>query len=480
MRNERIAALREKLDKREIGAVELTKEYLAEIEKKDGALESYITVCADEALKAAEQAQKRIDEGNADALTGIPLAVKDNICTEGVLTTCSSKMLYNFVPPYDATVIDKLKAQNAVLLGKTSLDEFAMGASTQTSYFKKTKNPYPLPRGPGGSSGGSAAAVAGGLCAAALGADTGGSIRQPSAFCGVTGIKPTYGAVSRFGLVAFASSLDQIGPIAGSARDCALVLDAIAGKDPRDSTSVGMKQSAGSLLSQDIKGLRIALPKEFFGEGLDPQIKASVLAAADTYKAMGAEIVEVSMPSLPYAIPAYYLISSSESSSNLARFDGVKYGYRTPHADGYVDMVKRTRAEGFGEEVKRRILLGTYALSSGYYDAYYKKAVLLRERIKREYAAIFETCDAILTPTTTDPAFRIGEREDDPVKMYLADIYTVAVNIAGLPAVNTTCGYTESGLPIGMSIVGRAFSEDRILQLADAFEQGFVRRAPVL
>lgn len=480
MKNESIASLRKKLDRHEIGAVELTKEYLAAIEKTDKKIDSYITVCTDEALKAAEAAQKRIDEGCADALTGIPIAIKDNICTEGVLTTCSSKMLYNFVPPYSATVVEKLKAQNTVLLGKTSLDEFAMGASTQTSYFKKTKNPYDLSRVPGGSSGGSAAAVAAGLCSAALGSDTGGSIRQPSAFCGVTGIKPTYGAVSRFGLVAFASSLDQIGPIASSARDCALVLDAIAGKDPRDSTSIGMKGSAGSLIGQDVKGLRIAIPKEFYGEGLDPRIKSAVLAAADVYRAMGAEIVDVSMPSLPYAIPAYYLISSSEASSNLARFDGVKYGYRTTEAGSYVDMVKRTRAEGFGEEVKRRILLGTYALSSGYYDAYYKKAVLLRERIKREYAAIFESCDAVLTPTTTDPAFCIGEREDDPVKMYLSDIYTVAVNIAGLPAVNTTCGYTEAGLPMGMSIVGPAWGESRILQLADAFEQGFTRQVPNL
>lgn len=475
-----IRALREKLDKKEIGAKELTRAFLDRIEKVDGALESYITVCGDEALEAAEAAQKKLDKGESSALCGIPVAVKDNICTKNVLTTCSSKMLYNFVPPYDATVTEKLKGQNAVILGKTSLDEFAMGASTQTSYFKKTKNPYDLTRVPGGSSGGSAAAVAAGLTAAALGSDTGGSIRQPAAFCGVTGIKPTYGAVSRYGLVAFASSLDQIGPIAGSAEDCALILDAIEGKDSRDSTSIGMKGSAGALLGQSMKGLRIALPREFFADGLDEEVKCAVLSAADAYRAMGAEITEVSMPSLPFAIPAYYLISSSEASSNLARFDGVKYGYRAEGTDSYVEMVKRTRAEGFGDEVKRRILLGTYALSSGYYDAYYKKAVLLRERIRREYAAIFNDCDMILTPTTPDPAFKIGERENDPVKMYLADTYTVTVNIAGLPAVSTPCGYAKNGMPIGMSIVGKAFDEARILQAADAFEKGFTRILPNL
>ncbi|MDF2614846.1 MAG: glutamyl-tRNA(Gln) amidotransferase, subunit [Clostridia bacterium] len=475
-----ILELRQMLDQKEISSSELTKYYLDRINKIDGQINSYITVCEEEALKTAENADNRIAKGEASALTGIPISIKDNMCTEGIRTTCGSKMLGNFVPPYNATAVSKLLAEDAVILGKVSMDEFAMGGSTQTSYYKKTTNPYDKARVPGGSSGGSAASVAAKLSAASLGSDTGGSIRQPAAFCGITGMKPTYGAVSRFGLVAFASSFDQIGPLAHSAKDCAGILNVISGHDVNDGTSERQKIDFSSKLGKDIKGLKLALPKEFFGDGIDESVKSAVLKAAAEYEKMGAKIVEVSMPSLKYAIAAYYLIASAEASSNLARYDGIKFGYCTPDAKTYDERITRTRKEGFGEEVKRRILLGTYALSSGYYDAYYKKALYVQQKIKAEYKGIFDTCDAIITPTAPTTAYKIGEIEGDPVKMYLADICTVTVNIAGLPALSTTCGYDNAGMPIGMSVVGKAFDDATVLQVADAFETSFKRINPKL
>lgn len=469
-----LTELREALDKKEISAKETAEYYISRIKKSDGALDCYITVTEEKALVQAEAAQKKIDAGEASALTGIPLAIKDNICTEGVRTTCSSKMLEDFIPPYNATVMERLDKEGAVTLGKVSLDEFAMGGSTQTSAFKKTKNPYDTERVPGGSSGGSAAAVSAGLCAAALGSDTGGSIRQPSSFCGVTGMKPTYSRVSRYGLVAFASSLDQIGPIAKNSRDCATILNYICGFDPHDGTS--SKRDVPDFtakIGESLKGTKIALPKEFFGEGIDDEVREAVLAAAEQYKSMGAEIVECSMPSLKFAIPAYYLISSAEACSNLSRYDGIKYGHRSKIGTSYEELIKNSRREGFGDEVKRRILLGNYALSSGYYDAYYGKAMALKQLIREEYEGIFKNCDAVLTPTAPTTAYKCHENVSDPVKMYQADICTVTVNIAGLPAVSTPCGYDKNGLPIGMSVIGKPFDEQTVVKVADAYESGF-------
>lgn len=476
----KIRDLRKALDKKEIGAAELCSEYLDRIDKNDKELLSYITVTKEKALKDAENAQKLIDEGKSSALTGIPLAIKDNICIDGVRTTCASKMLENFIPPYNATVIDKLNAQGYVLLGRTSMDEFAMGGSNQTSAFAKTRNPYDLERVPGGSSGGSAAAVSASLAPAALGSDTGGSIRQPSSFCGVTGIKPTYGRVSRYGLVAFASSLDQIGPICSDARDCAIMLNAICGHDRHDATSARVETpDFTEKLGQPIKGMKIALPKEFYAEGVDDVVKTAVMNAAHELEKQGAVLVECSMPGLKYAIPAYYLIACAEAASNLSRFDGIKYGFRG-EGRTFEELIRDSRSRGFGEEVKRRILLGNYALSSGYYDAYYKKALALKQEIIRQYDSIFAEADVILTPTAPTPAYKIGSQDNDPVKMYQADICTVTVNIAKLPGISTTCGYTDDGLPVGMSIIGRRFDEQTILQCADAFEQGFSPVAPKL
>lgn len=477
----KLRELRQALDKKQVSVKEVTEKYLKRIKELDEDLECYITVTEDKALKQADAAQKKIDSGNAGALTGIPMAIKDNICTEGVLTTCSSKMLEDFVPPYNATVMDKLENEGIVMLGKVSLDEFAMGGSTQTSAFKKTKNPYDKSRVPGGSSGGSASAVAADLCLAALGSDTGGSIRQPSSFCGVTGLKPTYSRVSRYGLVAFASSLDQIGPIARDSHDCALILNHICGFDPHDGTS-SKKEVVDftAKIGQDIKGVKIALPKEFYDKGIDDEVRDSVLKAAEVYKSMGAILVECSMPSLKYATAAYYLISSAEACSNLSRYDGIKYGHRSNIGSSYEELIKNSRREGFGDEVKRRILLGNYALSSGYYDAYYGKAMALKQLIRKEYNDIFAVCDAVLTPTAPTTAYRCDENISDPVKMYQADICTVTVNIAGLPAVSTPCGYDGKGLPIGMSVIGKPFDEQTVVQIADVFEQGFKRIPPVL
>ncbi len=473
-----IRELRRALDAKEISAKELCGEYLKRIKEKDGKVLSFITVTENEAEQSAVRAQKMIDEGKSSALTGIPLAVKDNICIDGVRTTCASRMLENFIPPYNATVIEKLNAEGYVLLGRASMDEFAMGGSTQTSAFAKTKNPYDLECVPGGSSGGSAAAVAAAFAPAALGSDTGGSIRQPSSFCGVTGIKPTYGRVSRYGLVAFASSLDQIGPIAHDAYDCAILLNAICGHDRRDATSARRDvPDFTEKLGEPIKGLKIAMPKEFFSEDIDSVVREHVTNAANELEKQGAVLVECSIPGLKYAIPAYYLIACAEAASNLSRFDGIKYGFRG-EGRTYEELIRDSRSRGFGEEVKRRILLGNYALSSGYYDAYYKKALALKQEIIKEYNEVFEKADVILTPTAPTPAYKIGAQDNDPVKMYMADICTVTVNIAGLPGISTTCGYTDGGLPIGMSIIGRRFDEQTILQTANAWEQGFTPVAP--
>ena len=448
---------RDLLDRHEISVKELTECYLNRIETYDPALQSYITVTKEQAYQDAEAAQKKIDDGTAAPLCGIPLAIKDNICTDGVRTTCASKMLEDFIPPYNATVMEKLNAQNAVMLGKTSMDEFAMGGSTQTSAFAKTKNPFGKDCVPGG------------------------SIRQPSAFCGVTGLKPTYGRVSRYGLIAFASSLDQIGPIAKSPYDCALLLNAIAGYDPHDGTvSKKPVEDYTAKIGKDIKGMKIALPEEFFGEGIDDSIRNAVMEAAKTYEKMGATLVSCNMPSLKYAVAAYYLIASAEASSNLSRYDGIKYGHRSKIGENFNELICNSRSEGFGSEVKRRILLGNYALSSGYYDAYYGKAMALRQKISAEYAAIFEKCDVMLTPTTPTVAYHIHENISDPVKMYQADICTVTANIAALPSLSTPCGYDEAGMPIGMSLTGRQFDEATILQVADAFSQQFTLRTPSL
>ncbi len=465
-----IKDLRKQLDTKEISSVELTKEYLNKINKHTE-LGAFNTVCEDEALSSAKLADEKIAKGEAYPLLGIPMAIKDNICTKDIKTTCSSKMLKAYAPPYNATVMEKLSNQGIVVLGKTSMDEFAMGGSSQTSALAKPKNPFDIERVPGGSSGGSAAAVSGGLCAAALGSDTGGSIRQPAAFCGITGMKPTYGTVSRYGLVAFGSSLDQIGPMAHSAQDCGIILNAIAGQDPHDRTTRRHNIDFCELLGKSINGMKIGIPKEFFDDGIDEEIKTAVMNVAKFYEENGAELIEVSMPTLKYAVSAYYLLACAEASSNLSRFDGVKYGYRTDSPSSYDELIKKTRSEGFGAEVKRRILLGTYALSSGYYDAYYKKALAVRQQCRLEHDEIFKKCDVMLTPTTPTVAYKCGENIDDPVKMYLADICTVTANIAGIPAISVPCGTDKCGMPIGFSLSAKRFDDAKLVRFADMYEQ---------
>ena len=472
----------ELLKQRKLSSVELTKQYLARIEKADAQIGSYITVCSDDALAAAGKADERIAKGEATLLTGIPVGIKDNICTEGITTTCASKMLYNFVPPYDATVTKRLKNEGAVILGKLNMDEFAMGSSTESSYFKKTKNPYDLTRVPGGSSGGSAASVSADLAPYALGSDTGGSIRQPAAFCGNVGLKPTYGLVSRFGLIAFASSLDQIGSFTKDVTDCAIVLNAIAGYDKMDSTSVDAdKTDYTKALGLPLKGMKVGVPKQYLESGIQTEIREAVENAIKVYEMLGAECEECSLPLSKFALPAYYLISSAEASSNLARFDGIKYGYRAEEYHGLADLYERTRSEGFGEEVKRRIMLGTYALSSGYYDAYYKKAQQVRGLIKRDFAACFEKYDVLLTPTTPTTAYKFGEKSD-PVAMYMGDICTVAVNIAGLPAISIPAGLDKKGMPIGIQLIANSFDESKLLTAAFAYERetGYEKLRPTV
>ncbi len=468
-----ISELRKQLDEKKISSVELTEEYLKRIEANPQ-FGAFNTVCRDEALTAAKAADEKIAAGEAGALTGIPMAIKDNICTKGIKTTCSSKMLAEYVPPYNATVIEKMNEDGAVYLGKTSMDEFAMGGSSQTSALAKPKNPFNTECVPGGSSGGSAVAVAAGLCAAALGSDTGGSVRQPAAFCGITGMKPTYGTVSRYGLVAFGSSLDQIGPMANSAVDCGTILNVISGADKHDQTSRKHSIDFNSLVGQDIKGKKIGIPREFFGDGIDAEVKEAVLRVAKFYESMGAELVDVSMPTLKYAVSAYYLLACAEASSNLSRYDGVKYGYRTENPESYDELIRKSRSEGFGREVKRRILLGTYALSSGYYDAYYKKAMAVRQQFRREHDEIFSKCDVMLTPTAPTTAYKCNENIDDPVKMYLADICTVTANIAGIPSISVPCGVDSKKMPIGFSISAKQFDDAKVIQFADCFERQFL------
>ena len=465
--------LSELLKSRKLGVVELTQAFLKRIDGIDSKVGSYITVSGDEVLKKAGDVQAKIDRKEAmPPLAGIPMAVKDNMCTEGIPTTCASKMLHNFIPPYNATVINKLYAQDSVLLGKLNMDEFAMGGSTENSYFKQTKNPWDVERVPGGSSGGSAASVACGEAAFALGSDTGGSIRQPASFCGVVGMKPTYGAVSRFGLVAFASSLDQIGPLTRDVTDCALVLNAITGHDPMDSTSADVEHpDYTKALVNDIKGLKIGIPSEYISEGINAEVKKVILEAVETLQKLGAYCEEFSFPINEYAIPAYYLISSAEASSNLARYDGIKYGYRAEKFTDLLDLYKQTRSEGFGVEVKRRIMLGTYALSSGYYDAYYKKALQVRTLIRRGFDQAFGKYDFVIGPTAPTTAYKIGEKIDDPLAMYLGDIYTVSANIAGLPGLVIPCGFDSNNLPVGLQLIGKPFDESILLRAAYTFEQ---------
>ncbi|MFV9567047.1 Asp-tRNA(Asn)/Glu-tRNA(Gln) amidotransferase subunit GatA [Thermoanaerobacter mathranii] len=466
-----IHELRELLKKREVSALEVTKSYLERIKEVEPKIDALITITEDFALQKAKEADEKIKKGEDTVLTGIPVIIKDNISTEGIKTTCSSKMLENYIPPYNATVVEKLLEEGAVILGKSNLDEFAMGSSTENSAFKTTKNPWDLSRVPGGSSGGSAAAIAADEAAFALGSDTGGSIRQPASLCGVVGMKPTYGLVSRYGLVAFASSLDQIGPFTKDVTDCAIVLNTIIGHDPKDSTSLKIdKPDYTSYLKEDIKGLRIGVAKEFFGEGIEEGVKETVQESIKVLQDLGAEIIDISIPYVEYALPAYYIIASAEASSNLARYDGIRYGHIAEKYEDLIDMYMVTRSEGFGKEVKRRIMLGTYALSSGYYDAYYKKALKVRTLIKNDFEKAFEKCDVIIGPTSPTVAFKIGERTNDPLAMYLADIYTVSVNIAGLPGISIPCGLSD-GLPVGLQIIGRHFDEGKILNVAYAFEQ---------
>lgn len=473
----KIKDLRARLDKKELSSAELTQEYLNRMKQKNDTLSAYITVCDEMAMRMAKAADERIAKGEGSALTGIPLAIKDNICVQGAPNTCASKMLEHYVPPYNATAAERLRADGAVFLGKTNMDEFAMGGSSQTSYFGGPKNPYDTARVPGGSSGGSAAAVSAELCAAALGSDTGGSIRQPAAFCGVTGLKPTYGTVSRYGLVAFGSSLDQIGPIAHSAEDCAVILNVLKGLDAHDRT---VRDTASldytAKIGESIQGLTVGIPVEFFSDGIDDEVKEAVMQVAKFYENSGAVLKEVHMPTLKYAVSAYYLLACAEASSNLSRYDGVKYGFRAEGAESYDELVKMTRSQGFGEEVKRRILLGTYALSSGYYDAYYKKAMAVRQQFRREHDALFECCDVLLTPTAPTTAYRCDENIDDPVKMYAADICTVTANIVGVPSVSSICGYDSKGLPIGFSVTANRFQDAAAIQFADCFERQFSRQ----
>lgn len=461
------------LKEKKVSAVEITKSFLDRIEKIDSKVGSYLSVLGEDAVKRAMEVQEKIDKGEAkSSLSGIPVALKDNICTEGIKTTCASKMLNNFVPPYNATVSKKLLDDNTVIIGKLNMDEFAMGGSTENSHFKPAKNPWDLERVPGGSSGGSAAAVAANLTGFALGSDTGGSIRQPASFCGVVGMKPTYGAVSRFGLVAFASSLDQIGPLTKDVTDCAIALNCITGYDPMDSTSARVEYpDYTKALVNDVKGMKIGIPKEYMGEGLNSEVRKAVFDAVEVLKKLGAQCEEFSLPLTEYAIPAYYLISSAEASSNLARYDGVKYGYRTEKFTDLLDLYKQSRSEGFGTEVKRRIMLGTYALSSGYYDAYYKKALQVRTLIKNGFDEAFGKYDVILGPTAPTTAYKLGEKANNPLEMYLGDIYTVSANIAGLPGLVIPCGFDSKGLPIGLQLMGKPFTESTLLKVGFTFEQ---------
>ena len=462
----------EALRKKEYSSVQLTQAYLDRIAAKDKTIGAYITVTAEKALEKA----KAFDEGKSannkrSLLAGIPCGIKDNMCTKGIKTTCASKMLGEYIPPYSAHVVEKLEEAGAIILGKLNMDEFAMGSTTENSAFRICRNPIDTRRVPGGSSGGSAAAVAAKEAAYTLGSDTGGSIRQPAAFCGVVGMKPTYGSVSRYGLVAFASSLDQIGPITSTVFDNALVLNEIVGHDKRDATSVKRKyKDFTKEIKNGVKGMKFGIPEQFFGEGVSEDVKKAVLDGAEIYRMMGAELVPVSMPSIDYALSAYYVISSAEASSNLARFDGMRYGYRSEKYDDIDELYRKSRSEGFGKEVKKRIMLGTFALSSGYYDAYYKKALQVRSLVKKDFDRVFEECDLILSPVAPTVAYKIGEKSSDSLQMYMGDAYSVPVNIAGIPALSLPCGIGDGGMPVGMQLMGPAFSESTLYRAGYAFE----------
>lgn len=463
----------ELIKKKEVKCQEVVESVLERIRQVEDKVKAYITITEDQALENAKKIDEKIAKGEqVGSLYGLPVALKDNLCTDRIKTTCASKILYNFVPPYDATVVKKLKENDMTLLGKLNMDEFAMGSSTENSAFHTTRNPWDLERVPGGSSGGSAAAVAADEAFFTLGSDTGGSIRQPASLCGVVGMKPTYGRVSRFGLVAFASSLDQIGPLTKDVEDCALAMNIICGHDPYDATSAPVDvPDFTKALVNDVKGIKIGVPKEYMGKGVSEDVKKAIEKALELLKSLGAEYEEFSIPIVEYALPTYYIIASSEASSNLARYDGIKYGYRTQNYDDLIDLYKKTRSEGFGPEVKRRIMLGTYALSAGYYDAYYKKGLQVRTLIKRAFDEAFQKYDVIITPTSPTTAFKIGEKVSNPLEMYMSDICTVPVNIAGLPAISIPCGFDSNNLPIGLQIIGKAFDEETILKVAYTYEQ---------
>ena len=465
--------LQEKIKNKELKVTEITKAYIDKIDEKEKDVQAFITPLTDEAMKQAEEIQAKIDSGEeVGNFAGIPIGIKDNICTKGIRTTCASRILENFISPYDATVMEKLNEEKLINLGKLNMDEFAMGGSTEYSYYKKTRNPNNLNKVPGGSSGGSAAAVAANMVPWALGSDTGGSIRQPASFCGVVGLKPTYGLVSRYGLVAFASSLDQIGPITKDVRDSAILLNLIAGHDERDTTSAEIeKKDYTKALKDDVKGMKIGVPKEFFGEGINEEVKQSLLETIEKYKELGAEVEEFSLDIAKYSLATYYIIACAEASSNLGRFDGIRYGYRTENYDNVEDLFKKSRSEGFGEEVKRRIILGTYVLSSGYYDAYYKKAQKVRTLVMNQFNKAFEKYDVIATPTSPTVAFDIGAKSNNPLEMYLSDICTVSVNIAGLPGISIPVAKDSEGMPIGLQLIGNRFEEEKILNAAYAMEQ---------
>ncbi|MCV6609976.1 MAG: Asp-tRNA(Asn)/Glu-tRNA(Gln) amidotransferase subunit GatA [Amphritea sp.] len=467
-----LAELAQGLSSGEFSSVELTQAYLDRIKAEDGQLNSYISVTEEQALAQAEAADQARAAGEAGAFTGLPVAHKDIFCTQGVRTSCGSKMLDNFVSPYDATVIEKFNAAGAVMLGKTNMDEFAMGSSNESSFYGPSRNPWDKDRVPGGSSGGSAAAVAGRLAPAATGTDTGGSIRQPAALCGITGLKPTYGRVSRYGMIAFASSLDQGGPMTRTAEDAAMMMNVMAGFDQRDSTSLDREVPDYTLkLNESLAGLKIGLPKEFFSDDIDQEIAAQVQCAIKEFEALGATVKEISLPNTHLAIPAYYIIAPAEASSNLSRFDGVRYGYRCENPVDLEDLYKRSRGEGFGAEVQRRIMVGTYALSEGFYDAYYKKALQIRRLIQQDYVNALQEVDIIMGPTTPHPAFKLGEKTSDPVAMYMEDIFTISLNLAGMPGMSVPCGFAQGGLPVGLQMIGNYFAEERLLNAAHQFQQ---------
>ena len=476
--------IREGVAAGKISPREVVENLYQRIEKRDGKIKAFLSVNKEAALKRAEAIEEKLARGERlGALAGVPVAIKDNICVKGEPATCASRILEGYLPPYNAYVVERLLAEDAIVLGKTNMDEFAMGSSTENSAFDATRNPWDTQRVPGGSSGGSAAAVAADEAVCALGSDTGGSIRQPAALCGVVGLKPTYGRVSRYGLVAFASSLDQIGPITKDVRDAALLLRVIAGKDEQDSTSVDFPvPDYLATLDEDIKGLSLGVPREYFGEGLDGEVEKAVMEAIEVYKSLGAEIKEISLPHTEYAVATYYLVATAEASSNLARYDGVHYGYRSGGSDNIIDMYSRTRARGFGDEVKRRIMLGTYALSAGYYDAYYLKALKVRALIKGDFDEAFKEVDLILSPTSPTAAFKMGEKTQDPLLMYLSDIYTISANLAGISGISIPCGFTGEGLPMGLQIMGRPFEEEIMLRAARAFEKvkDFSERRPTV